>query len=253
MRELDLPPRYSYPPGYGDVFPLANYSPWSADVEFGRVYQHIVGATQVDVARCYELWTLLPQTSHLPGAILEVGVWRGGTGALLAAREYATAERELRAPAVVHLADTFRGVVKAGPMDDYYGGGEHADADRAGVEELVASLKLDNVRILEGVFPEETADEVDEDMIRFCHVDVDVYQSAKDVVDWVWQRMPVGGILVYDDYGFYGCEGVTALGNEEFQKPDRVMIHNLNGHGIVIKTLPEPEPLADSPAPRAEP
>jgi O-methyltransferase len=240
MRNLDVAPRHSYPPGYGEVYPLANYTPWETDGDFRQLYQRISTFTQVDVARCYELWTLLPQTDELPGTILEVGVWRGGTGALLAAREAARAELRRRPPATVHLADTFHGVVKAGPMDDYYGGGEHADADRAGVEELIASLDLENVRILEGVFPDETAPAVEEDMIRFCHVDVDVYQSAKDVVDWVWPRMPVGGILVYDDYGFYGCEGVTALGNEEFGKADRVMIHNLNGHGVLIKTRPDP-------------
>ncbi len=287
MRDIPVPPRYDYPPGYGEVLPIANYTPWNADEAFQKVCRAVAENTQVDVARCYELWTLLPQTAHLPGTVLEVGVWRGGTGALLAARAAApargvgdggsvdagaghdrTGARDLVAaegrgaagrseeasaddqqtgnPRVdmdnhrtVYLADTFRGVVKAGPKDDYYRGGEHADASAAMVSALVSSLSLDNVRILEGVFPEDTADQIADEMVRFCHIDVDVYQSAKDVLDWVWPRMPVGGIVVYDDYGFYGCEGVTALGNEDFEKRDRVMIHNLNGHGVLVKTQPE--------------
>lgn len=250
MRNLDVPSRYDYPAGYGDVYPVANYTPWSADERFQQIYRVVSSTTKVDVARCYELWTLLPQTDHLPGAILEVGVWRGGTGALLAERaRMSAAEREtaqgtgaeaapLGEASTVYLADTFRGVVKAGPKDDYYRGGEHADASREMVESLLKELHLDNWRLLEGIFPDETAGDVSDDMIRFCHIDVDVYQSAKDTLDWVWPRVPVGGIVVYDDYGFYGCEGVTALGNEDFAKTDRVMLHNLNGHGVLVKTLP---------------
>lgn len=262
MRDIPVPPRYDYPPGYGEVLPIANYTPWEADEAFQEVYRVVAENTQVDVTRCYELWTLLPQTAHLPGTVLEVGVWRGGTGALLAARAASPARGvgdgwsvdpgagdhgtpagdprvDMDTHRTVYLADTFRGVVKAGPKDDYYRGGEHADASAAVVSALVSSLGLDNVRILEGVFPEDTADQIADEMVRFCHIDVDVYQSAKDVLDWVWPRMPVGGIVVYDDYGFYGCEGVTALGNEDFARPDRVMIHNLNGHGVLVKTQPE--------------
>ena len=47
--------------------------------------------------------------------------------------------------------------------------------------------------------------------------------------------MPVGGMIVFDDYGFSGCEGVTKLVDEERNKNDRIVIHNLNGHGIIIK------------------
>ena len=41
--------------------------------------------TLVDVYRCYELWSLAVRCAELPGDTLEVGTWRGGTGALLAA------------------------------------------------------------------------------------------------------------------------------------------------------------------------
>ena len=44
--------------------------------------------------------------------------------------------------------------------------------------------------------------------IRYCHIDVDVYQSARDVLEWVWGRLCIGAIVVYDDYGFDGCHGV---------------------------------------------
>ncbi len=71
---------------------------------------------------------------------------------------------------------------------------------------------------------------------RLVHVDVDVYQSAKDVMARIWDRIVPGGIVVYDDYGFKGCEGITRYVNEQVAQPDRLVLHNLNGHAIVIKT-----------------
>jgi O-methyltransferase len=194
---------------------------------FDRVRQH----TLVDEYRCYELWQLVAQSSKLSaGALLEVGVWRGGTGALIAA---AASLNAIADP--VYLCDTFRGVVKASALDSSYSGREHDDTSPQTVEDLVRALDLANVRILEGVFPEESAAGVDSPLLRFVHVDVDVYESARGVSQWAWPRLVSGGIVVYDDYGFASCDGVTRAVNEQRSLADRIVFHNLNGHAVVIK------------------
>src|SRR5450631_2109306 len=91
------------------IFPNATYSPWLSDLEFISIFSKIGENTLVDVYRCYELWTLARQLEHVEGNILEVGVWRGGTGALISAAVKAFGSKK------VYLADTFKGVVKAGP------------------------------------------------------------------------------------------------------------------------------------------
>jgi len=127
-------------------------------------------------------------------------------------------------------------MVKAGPEDSLFKGGEYADATRETVESLVCrSLKLSNVKILEGVFPDQTGGLIDATRFRFCHIDVDVYQSARDVTEWIWDKLVVGGILVYDDYGFYGCEGIVKCVDEQRRLSDRCVVENLNGHAVVIK------------------
>ena len=88
------------------IAPEATYSPWLTDEEFLNIYNKISKSTLVDKYRCYELWSLAKQTLNIEGDILEVGVWRGGTGAILAE---AVNKSELKK---VYLADTFRGVVK---------------------------------------------------------------------------------------------------------------------------------------------
>jgi O-methyltransferase len=134
----------------------------------------------------------------------------------------------------VFLADTFEGVVKAGSKDTSYKGGEHADTSEAMVTSLMESLLLPNYSILTGIFPDETSQLV-EVPIAMLHCDVDVYSSAKDVVEWCIPHLSVGGVMVFDDYGFLGCEGITIFCQELQNRQDLVFIHNINGHAIFIK------------------
>ena len=206
------------------------YAPWSTDIEFRGVYRLARGNTLVDVARCYELWDMLHGLRHIPGAVVEVGVWRGGTGAILARALMRTKPDDK-----IYLCDTFSGVVKAGDKDRTYRGGEHADTSIEGVSDLLKSLSLTNAVLLKGIFPEETARRIPDGPIAFCHIDVDVYQSAKDTVTWVADRLVPGGVLVFDDYGFPTCVGVTRFVNEFKQKSGWMFIYNLNRHAILIK------------------
>jgi len=208
------------------IVPTATYSPWLSDKQFLAIYEDVKEHTLVDVYRCYELWMLAKSVAQIPGSILEVGVWRGGTGAVLAAAS------PLKA---VYLADTFCGVVKASAKDTRYHGGEHADTSRAEVECLLRSLRVTNFILLEGIFPEETAHQV-AGPIALLHSDVDVYESTRDVVEWALPRLSLSGVMVFDDYGFSGCEGVTRYVDElRESNHDLFFIHNLNGHAILIK------------------
>jgi O-methyltransferase len=212
------------------AYPRSTYAPWHADEAFQRVFQAARKNTLVDVWRCYELWSLVAEVQEIPGGILEVGVWRGGSGAVMATRAAALGIAE---PVV--LCDTWEGVVKTGEVDVYYRDGQHDDTSLPIVEALVRRLGLTNVELLQGIFPDDTGDRVADRTFRLCHIDVDVYQSAKDVFAWAWPRLSPGGVVVFDDYGFLDCPGVTRFVNEQRGRDDRLVLHNLNGHGIVIK------------------
>src|ERR1700722_3389058 len=188
---------------HAQVWPFATYSPWLSDSEFQQDYEIAKAYTLVDHYLCYDLWQLVREAAKVDqGDLLEVGTWRGGTGCLIAKSAQRAGLQDR-----VYLCDTFRGVVKAGPADTYYKGGEHADATPEAVDEVARKLGLTNVHVLQGIFPDDTGASIAGRKFRFCHIDVDVYQSAADVLDWVWPRLVPGGIVVYDDYGFRGCEG----------------------------------------------
>jgi len=216
---------------YERVMPEATYSPWNGDQDFAAVYEAIRSHTLVDKYRCWELWTLVLETAKIEGAILEVGVWRGGTGALMAKRAAMDGDAK-----PVFLCDTFTGVVKAGHQDTTYRGGEHADTSLATVVELLRSLGIGDASILQGIFPEDTASAIDPSIrFRLCHIDVDVYASARDIMTWLWPRLSPGGVVVYDDYGFRECEGIRMFVHEQAREHDRLVLHNLNGHAVVVK------------------
>lgn len=217
---------------YEYIYPVGTYAPWRGDAPFLADFNTVRGHTLVNIYRCWELWTLVGETAGIDGGFLEVGVWRGGTGALIARRASLIGSTE-----PVYLCDTFAGVVKASVKDNLYTGGEHSDTSAETVSQLLASMGLRNAQLLKGIFPEETGLAIPSDQrFRFCHIDVDVYESARDVLDWVWPRLSVGGVVVFDDFGFAACRGIRDLVEEHRGASDRFVIHNLNGHGLLIKT-----------------
>lgn len=110
-------------PGYQRVTPVADHAPWTSDQAFTDIYRVIKSFTLVDPYRCYEIWSLVEQSAKLEGSLLEVGVWRGGSGALIATKATLCGITN-----TVYLCDTFRGVVKAhAQKDSSYRGGEHAN------------------------------------------------------------------------------------------------------------------------------
>jgi O-methyltransferase len=230
LRDTEIKPLAEQHP-HSVLISRATYSPWYSDLAFMKAYETLQHATLVDIYRCYELWTLVRQLEHVPGAALEVGVWKGGTGGLIASML-----KRFSSPRKIYLCDTFQGVVKAGANDTLYRGGEHADTSIEAVMGLMGKLEVTaNVEILTGIFPEESAHRIEHNLFAFCHIDVDTYLSAKDVFEWVSPRLSLHGVVVFDDYGTWGCEGVAELVQEIAKNPDFFLFQNLNGHAVFIK------------------
>jgi O-methyltransferase len=213
-----------------DDGPIHSYpydTPWLTDEGFASIYNRIRFNTLVDRPRCYALYLLLDQIQNLPGDILEVGTWRGGTGGMFAHR---------MPHKTVYLADTFAGVVKSATWE-HYKDGAHADTSSQLVSSFLKDdLGLTNVELLTGIFPEETGHRIDGKAFAFVHLDVDVYQSTKDAFDYVWQNVSRSGVVAFDDYGFMSaCPGTSRFVNEIRNDPDKLFIANLNGHAYIIK------------------
>ena len=219
---------------YGIIHTNSDYSPWLGDKQFMEIYNIIKDYTLVDIFRCYELWQLVEEIekTHPNSAIIEIGVWRGGTSAIIARKL-----QQIKSNATLYMADTFTGVVKASENDAFYQGGEHKDTSLELVQNLFKSnIKYSHYTILQGIFPDDTQHLVPaNEVFGICHIDVDVYSSAKEIVSWIWDRLVIGGMIIFDDYGYHTTTGVTKFVNEQRALKDRLVIHNLNGHAIIVK------------------
>jgi hypothetical protein len=136
-----------------------------------------------------------------PGALVEIGVYRGGTA-------WHMAEIARMRGSKLYLYDTFTGIPHARPeMGDAHKVGDFGDAD------------LDNIRrhipdanIIVGVFPDSL---VPMDPVAFVHCDCDQYESVRAVCLTMPPLMVFGGTIILDDYNC--LQGANTAVNELFE------------------------------------
>ena len=46
----------------------------------------------------------------------------------------------------------------------------------------------------------------------WAHIDVDIYQSVRDCISFIYPRLSPGGFMIFDDYGFPKLPGCTKGG-----------------------------------------
>lgn len=153
------------------------------------------------------------EAARIPGAIVECGVWRGGSmmAAALTLLELGTSEREL------HLFDTFAEMPPPDERDRHVTGFAWPDvfADPAGLENpTYRYLPLERVRalLLETGYPperlrfvaglvEETIPAGAPEEIALLRLDTDWYRSTAHEMEHLYDRISPGGVLIVDDYG----------------------------------------------------
>jgi O-methyltransferase len=213
-----------------DDGPLHSYpydSPWITDEKFSKIYESIRKNTLVDRNRCYSLYLLMEQIKNVPGDILEVGTWRGGTAGLFT---------QMVPGKTAYLADTFEGVVKSSDWE-HYEDKAHADTSEELVDGFLKNdIGVSNYKILKGIFPEDTGDQMTDVQLAFVYLDLDVYLSTKDAFNFVWKNVSRNGIVAFDDYGMISaCSGISKFINEIKNDDDKLCITNLNGQAYIIK------------------
>jgi hypothetical protein len=134
----------------------------------------------------YQLYAAAQAVQKLPGDVAEVGVARGGSARLIC---------EALPHKQVHLFDTFEGLPEPGQMDTKFRAGEFACT----LESVRSYLQGCNVALYKGLFP-RTAGPVADAQFCLVHLDVDLYQSTADCLEFFYPRMVKGGIILSHDY-----------------------------------------------------
>lgn len=163
----------------------------------------------------------LERTRGIPGSILEVGVYHGGSLQLL--YEWA----KTWGKQVVGI-DTFKGLPKPGEFDDKKSmpEGKFSNVRMDEVQSLVPGASL-----LAGEFPGQVNIQ---GPISFCHLDVDFYEGTLQGLKWLGPRISAGGIIVVDDYGYAETPGVK-LAVDEFMYGWGFKKENGNNQAVLVK------------------
>jgi len=203
------------------------FSPWAGSKDFRRCFDSIEKHTLVDSRRCWMLFQLMKQALSLEGDFAEFGVYRGGT-ALLAAQVLRDASDDRR----LHLFDSFAGMPKTS-AGEAFEAGDFKETSEEAVRALLEPIGP-NSSIHAGFFP-ESFEGLKVERIAFAHVDVDLYKSMIDCIDFVYPRLTPGAIVVFDDYGYPSCARAREAVDEAFSVRKEKPIYLPTGQALIIK------------------
>lgn len=157
----------------------------------------------------YELYN---KTKHLPGVIVEAGVFKG-----VALVRFAMMEKNINPnnPRKIIGFDTFSDF----PETDFEGDKQPREKfikeaglksiSKSQLEEVLKNKGIDFVELVEGdilkTVPEYMKSHPDFP-ISLINLDVDIYEPSKIILDYLYPNLLPGGIFILDDYGRFPGE-----------------------------------------------
>lgn len=173
----------------------------------------------------YMLYSIVRSQNKLKGEMAEVGVYQGGSSRIIC---------EAKERQTLHLFDTFTGLTGVSDKDTHFGvkfwkDGKFSETSENNVKAYLS--KYDDVYIHKGLFP-ETAEVVTHTKFSFVHLDVDLYKSTLNCLDFFYPRLIKGGIILTHDYH---SNGVKSAFDEYFSNKITPIIELTGSQCIVIK------------------
>jgi hypothetical protein len=147
----------------------------------------------------------LKKTRNVKGAIIEVGVYKGGSLHKIAEAAHDWCK-------LIVGFDTFEGIPEHEVDIDKNLIGRFSDTSLEEVQKRFQNLP---VRLVKGNFAKEGLRFPE--MISFAHFDADTYDSTMSCLNFALFNAVVNAIIVLDDYGYHETPGVT-LAVHEFLK-----------------------------------
>lgn len=164
----------------------------------------------------YELYRMI---EGLPGAVVEMGVYKGASLLRFATFRHLL-ENDFSRP--LYGFDAFgafpRGEVTGGDDRAFIERFEAAGGEgisRAGLEAILAEKGFANIRLIEGNIFDTLPDFLrasPAERIALLHLDLDVYEPTAFALEKLLARMVPGGLIAFDDYGL--VDGATRAADE---------------------------------------
>lgn len=197
-------------------------------------------------ARFYNLIHLLESVGEIDGAVVECGCWKGLSSYLMC--QFLRDKNSAFNGNDFYIFDSFEGLSNPNEEDkittiliDAAGNRQNTFFKKAGAYE--ASLEhvkkvlneFPNIQYHKGWLPQSLDSLVVPKVIKFLHVDLDLYEPILGTLQKLFPQMVSGGVIVCDDYGSLFWPGAKKA-IEEFAQMSGVKFISLSsGQAIFIK------------------
>lgn len=198
---------------------------FAKDNEFEDAFLRVKPFSLLDKDRLFMLWQFVKQAKVFPGAMAQVGVFRGGSAKLIT-----LAKGENTEP--MYLFDTFEGMPEVDPSIDLHKKGDFKNTSLEDVQKLFSTEK--NIIFCKGFFP-ETTDKVFSDKFSFVYIDVDIYKSVLDSLNFFYPKLVQGGFMMFDDYLGKNTPGVKKALDEFLKDKKEIPIITTIGQCVIVK------------------
>lgn len=197
---------------------------WRTDTEFVVLYEMCRSRSLLDMRRAFVLYQFAKFSAALPGALAEVGVYRGASAKLMLR---ATDETK-----PFWGFDTFVGLPPTNAtLDPFWSENDLSDTS---IEEVQAFVASPQAHLIQGIFP-TTANAIPEGLrFSLVHIDVDIYEAARDCCNYFYQHLSPYGLIVFDDYGLLSCPGVQKAVDDFFADKPTKPIYLPSGQAVFI-------------------
>jgi len=182
----------------------------------------------VSLSEALQIHNAVRAVSKIPGSLAEVGVFKGGTARIISSARLNSKP--------LHLFDTFgEGLPQPGQHDDlnWKKGAFRITGDEFGTIKKVLADE-ENIHFHPGIFPADSSSAIKNERFSFVHLDVDLYESTKNCLEFFFPRMNQGGIILSHDY--YGSSGVRKAFDDFFVDKTEAVLPLSTSQCCVIKT-----------------
>lgn len=180
--------------------------------------------------RAYVVCWAAQQAKNLAGDFVECGVNTGMLDRMII--DYVDFEK---LPKKFYLMDTFQG------MDEAYSTeAEMKRSDTMGYVDVYEQVKntfknFPNVELVKGPIP-DTLSLVPSNAIAYLSIDMNCVAPEIAALEYFWDKVVPGGIIVFDDYGFPGHEQQKHAHDAFAVKKGIAILALPTGQGIIIKS-----------------
>jgi hypothetical protein len=225
--------------------------PPDCDAAVAETIRHVRSYTQTSPERIASLCeaTRYVIAAQIPGAIVECGVWRGGSmmAVIRTLLEAGDTTRDL------FLYDTFEGMPEPGTKDVTFTGTPASvlmrNASKDDPDSIWCYAPIDSVKRTIGSlgYPEkkvhfvqgkveETIPRYAPERIALLRLDTDWYESTRHELIHLYPRLSRGGVLVIDDYGHW--QGSRKAVDEWLaQAQTKILLNRIDYTGrVAVKT-----------------